>query len=158
MQFAEAFKLALQSLWGEQDAHHPDADRRGDGRGVGDHGDHAGERREQVRGHQAVRVWGGCVHGEPRGPLILSAEDYFKYQKRKILRFEDYEAVRDNCTECSEVGAMLNKSTNVVFNGHSSNNTEGSRLHLEHAVAEQRGHRAGARIYAGGRRTRRPIT
>jgi putative ABC transport system permease protein len=55
--------------------------------------------------------------------VILSAEEYFKYQKRKIIRIEDYEAVRDNCTECSEVGAFLNKSTNVVYNGHSSNNT-----------------------------------
>ncbi len=56
--------------------------------------------------------------------VIFSAEDYFRYQKRKILRIEDYEAVRDNCTECSEVGALLAKSTNVVYNGHSSNNTE----------------------------------
>jgi putative ABC transport system permease protein len=56
--------------------------------------------------------------------VIFSAEDYFRYQKRKILRIEDYEAVRDNCTECSEVGALLAKSTNVVYNGHSSDNTE----------------------------------
>jgi putative ABC transport system permease protein len=56
--------------------------------------------------------------------VIFSADDYFRYQKRKILRFEDYEAVRDNCTLCSEVGALLSKSTNVVYNGHSSNNTE----------------------------------
>ena len=55
--------------------------------------------------------------------VILSAEDYFRYQKRKIIRYEDYEAVRDNCEDCSEVGAMLNKSTHVVYNGHSSNNT-----------------------------------
>jgi putative ABC transport system permease protein len=55
--------------------------------------------------------------------VIFSADDYFRFQKRKILRIEDYQAVRDNCTECSEVGALLNKSTNVVYNGHSSNNT-----------------------------------
>ena len=56
-------------------------------------------------------------------PVIFSAEDYFRFQKRKIIRIEDYQAVRDNCTECSEVGALLNKSTNVVYSGHSSNNT-----------------------------------
>jgi putative ABC transport system permease protein len=56
--------------------------------------------------------------------VIFSAEDYFRFQKRKILRFEDYQAVRDSCTECSEVGALLAKSTQVVVNGHSSNNTE----------------------------------
>jgi putative ABC transport system permease protein len=55
--------------------------------------------------------------------VIFSADDYFRYQKRKILRIEDYQAIRDNCTECSEVGALLAKSTNVVYSGHSSNNT-----------------------------------
>jgi putative ABC transport system permease protein len=56
--------------------------------------------------------------------VIFSADDYFRYQKRKILRIEDYQAVRDNCTECSEVGGLLDRSTNVVYNGHSSNNTD----------------------------------
>jgi putative ABC transport system permease protein len=56
--------------------------------------------------------------------VIFTADDYFRYQKRKILRIEDYEAIRDNCANCSEVGALLSKSTNVVANGHSSNNTE----------------------------------
>ena len=55
--------------------------------------------------------------------VIFSADDYFRFQKRKILRIDDYEAVRQGCTECSEVGALLNRSTNVVYNGHSSNNT-----------------------------------
>jgi putative ABC transport system permease protein len=56
--------------------------------------------------------------------VILTPEEYLKYQKRKILRFEDYQAIRDGCTDCSEVGALLSKSTNVVANGKSSNNTE----------------------------------
>jgi len=56
--------------------------------------------------------------------VIFSADDYFRFQKRKILHIEDYQAIRDNCTECSEVGALLAKSTNVVVNGKSSNNTE----------------------------------
>jgi putative ABC transport system permease protein len=55
--------------------------------------------------------------------VIFTPEEYFKYQKRKIVRIEDYRAVRDSCTECSEVGALLNKETNVVANGKSSNNT-----------------------------------
>ena len=56
--------------------------------------------------------------------VIFSAQDYFRYQRRKIIRFEDYEWVRDNCAACSEVGAALSKSTNVVASGHSSNNTD----------------------------------
>jgi len=55
--------------------------------------------------------------------VIFSAEEYLKYQKRKIIRIEDYEAVKQACTGCTEVGALLQKSTNVVANGHSSNNT-----------------------------------
>jgi putative ABC transport system permease protein len=56
--------------------------------------------------------------------IIFTPEEYFKFKKRKMLRMEDYEAIRDGCTDCSEVGAFLNKSTNVVANGKSSNNTE----------------------------------
>ena len=55
--------------------------------------------------------------------VIFTPEEYFKFQKRKIVRIEDYHAIRDACSECSEVGALLNKSTNVVVNGKSSNNT-----------------------------------
>jgi putative ABC transport system permease protein len=55
--------------------------------------------------------------------VIFSAEEYLSYQKRKIIRIEDYEAIKEGCSDCTEVGAMLNKSTNVVANGHSSDNT-----------------------------------
>jgi putative ABC transport system permease protein len=55
--------------------------------------------------------------------VIFTAEEYLTYQKRKIIRIEDYEAIKNACTDCSEVGAMLSKSTNVVANGHSSDNT-----------------------------------
>ena len=58
--------------------------------------------------------------------VIFTAEEYLAYQKRKIIRIEDYKAVKDACTECGEVGALLSKSTNVVGNGHSSNNTSTS--------------------------------
>jgi putative ABC transport system permease protein len=55
--------------------------------------------------------------------VIFSADDYFRYQKRKIVRFEDYEAIRDNCAECSTVGATVYSTGNVVYNRHSSNNS-----------------------------------
>jgi putative ABC transport system permease protein len=56
--------------------------------------------------------------------VIMSPEEYFKFQKRKIIHFEDYRAISDGCTECGEVGAMLNKSTKVVANGHSTSDTD----------------------------------
>ena len=55
--------------------------------------------------------------------VIMGPQEYFKFQKRKIIRIEDYEAVRDSCTECSEVGAMITRSTGVVFNGQSTTGT-----------------------------------
>lgn len=56
--------------------------------------------------------------------VILSPSQYLTSQKRKILHIEDYQAVREQCALCSEVGATLSKSTNVVYNGNSSNNTD----------------------------------
>jgi putative ABC transport system permease protein len=53
----------------------------------------------------------------------FSAEEYFKYQKRKILRIEDFQAVRDECADCVEVGAQASRTTTVKYNGHSSNDT-----------------------------------
>ncbi|HUB28993.1 MAG TPA: ABC transporter permease [Terracidiphilus sp.] len=68
--------------------------------------------------------YGADVFTVTRFPsVIFSAEEYLSYQKRKIIRIEDYEAIKDGCSDCTEVGAMLNKSTNVVANGHSSDNT-----------------------------------
>jgi putative ABC transport system permease protein len=56
--------------------------------------------------------------------VIMGPDDYFKFQKRKIVRYEDYKAILEGCTYCKEVGALLDRSTNVVHNGHSSTNTE----------------------------------
>jgi putative ABC transport system permease protein len=123
MPFTEAFKLALQSLWANK--------MRTVLTLIG-----------VVMGVASVIMVITLVNGANRyvatklsgygadvftvgrmGSVIMSPEEYFKFQKRKIVRIEDYDAVRDGCVECSEVGASLDKSTNVVYNGHSSNNT-----------------------------------
>jgi putative ABC transport system permease protein len=123
MQLSEAFKLALQSLWANK--------MRTVLTLIG-----------VVMGVASVIMVITLVNGANRyvstklsgygadvftvtrmSSVIFSAEEYFKFQKRKIIRFEDYQAIRDNCAECGEVGALLNKYTNVVYNGHSSNNT-----------------------------------
>jgi putative ABC transport system permease protein len=124
MQFTEAFKLALQSLWANK--------LRSILTLIG-----------VVMGVASVIMvitlvngantyvatklsgYGADVFTVTRmSSVIFTADDYFRYQKRKILHIEDYQAIRDNCTLCSEVGALLAKSTNVVYSGHSSNNTE----------------------------------
>ena len=56
--------------------------------------------------------------------VIFSIEDYLRYQKRKILHIEDYEAIRDSCTECDEVGARLDRTTAVSGNGKSTTDTD----------------------------------
>ncbi len=56
--------------------------------------------------------------------VIFSAEEYLKYQKRKILRMEDYKAIQEDCTQCSDVGVRLDRTGSVVYNGHSSTDTE----------------------------------
>ncbi len=124
MQLAEAFKLALQSLWGNK--------LRSILTLIG-----------VVMGVASVIMVITLVNGANRyvstklsgygadvftvtrmSSVIFSAEEYLKFQKRKILRMEDYEALKDGCTSCTEVGALLAKSTNVVVNGKSSNNTQ----------------------------------
>ena len=67
--------------------------------------------------------YGADVFTVDRQGLVFNAADYFKFQKRKIIKHEDYEAIRDGCTACKEVGALLSKSTNVVHNGQSSTDT-----------------------------------
>jgi putative ABC transport system permease protein len=123
MSLIEAFKLALQSLWGNK--------LRSILTLIG-----------VVMGVASVIMvitlvngankyvstklsgYGADVFTITRMPsVIFSAEEYLSYQKRKILRIEDYQAIRDACEECTEVGALLQKSTNIVANGHSSNNT-----------------------------------
>ena len=124
MKLIEAFRLALQSLWGNK--------LRSILTLIG-----------VVMGVASVIMVITLVNGANRyvstklsgygadvftvtkmSSVIFTPEEYFKYQKRKILHIEDYHAVRDTCTYCSEVGALLDKSTNVVANGHSSNNTD----------------------------------
>jgi putative ABC transport system permease protein len=123
MLFSEAFKLALQSLWGNK--------MRTILTLIG-----------VVMAVASIIMVITLVQGAKRyvstklsgygadvftvtrmSSVIFTADDYFRYQKRKILRIEDYEGVREACTECSEVGALLNRYTNVVYSGHSSNNT-----------------------------------
>ncbi len=123
MPFGEAFKLALQSLWSNK--------LRTILTLIG-----------VVMGVASVIMVITMVNGANRyvatklsgygadvfqvsrqASVMFNAQDYFRFQKRKIVRIEDYEAVRDNCAECSAVGASLDKTTNVFSNGHSSNNT-----------------------------------
>jgi putative ABC transport system permease protein len=46
--------------------------------------------------------------------IITSSEDYERYQKRKAVLYEDYVYVRDNCARCVGMGAMQSTVAKVV--------------------------------------------
>jgi putative ABC transport system permease protein len=56
--------------------------------------------------------------------VIFSAQEYFRFQKRKRLEMEDYQAIAEDCKTCTQVGALLGSTGKVVYNGKSSTNTE----------------------------------
>jgi putative ABC transport system permease protein len=68
--------------------------------------------------------YGADVFTLGRMGAIMGPEEYLRYQKRKIIKLEDYQAVRDTCTYCKEVGTQLSQTTKVVHNGHSTTDTE----------------------------------
>jgi len=59
-----------------------------------------------------------------QSPVIFSYEQWEKYQKRKKLDLADYYAIQDQCRSCVSVGALLNNSGKIVYGNHSSDNTD----------------------------------
>jgi putative ABC transport system permease protein len=58
----------------------------------------------------ATRVFrlGADVFGLSKQPsIITNVDDFLEFQKRKRVTYEDYEAIRDLCQNCKEVGASL---------------------------------------------------
>jgi putative ABC transport system permease protein len=58
-----------------------------------------------------------------QSPVIFSYEQWEKYQKRKKLTLDDYKAISDDCKSCVSVGALLSTSGKIVYENHSSDNT-----------------------------------
>jgi putative ABC transport system permease protein len=58
----------------------------------------------------ATRVFrlGADVFGLSKQPsIVTNVDDYLEFQKRKRITYEDFEAVRDECRSCQDVGASL---------------------------------------------------
>ena len=47
-------------------------------------------------------------------PIITNSTDYERYQRRKNILFDDYTYVRDNCGRCVGMGAMQSTTAKVV--------------------------------------------
>ena len=52
--------------------------------------------------------------------VVFSDAEYMKYQKRKDLKYDAYEAIAERCTACSSTGAMANATGSVVYGSHSA--------------------------------------
>ncbi len=120
MEFREAIKLALQSLWANK--MRTILTLIGVVIGVASvimivtmiNG---------VNKYVATKVYGygADVFTASKMPqVILSGEEYLKYTKRKILRMEDYEAVAQECTACTLTGAEISKTGTVISNHQSA--------------------------------------
>ncbi len=55
--------------------------------------------------------------------IIQTAEEYLRDQKRKNIEFSDYQYIGETCTRCQMVGAQLSSSGKVVNGKQSSDNT-----------------------------------
>src|SRR5215469_3507405 len=46
---------------------------------------------------------------------VTSYNDYVKFQKRKMISYDDYRAMKQQCTYCVQVGAMQATTGLVVY-------------------------------------------
>ncbi len=68
--------------------------------------------------------YGADVFTVSRMPqIITSSEDYQRFQKRKNILFTDYEYVRDNCKLCVGIGAQQATTSKVVRGTESTTDT-----------------------------------
>jgi putative ABC transport system permease protein len=56
--------------------------------------------------------------------FTTSYKEYLKYQKRKIISMDEYRAVRDECTDCLQVGAFQSTTGTIVYGAQSSTDTQ----------------------------------
>lgn len=62
-----------------------------------------------------VYGYGADVFTASKMPLVItSGEEWLRYSKRKDLKMDDYDAVAAECNACTTTGAMLDATGNVV--------------------------------------------
>jgi putative ABC transport system permease protein len=68
-----------------------------------------------------VYGYGADVFTASKQPaVIFSDAEYTKYQKRRDLKFDAYEAIAQRCIACTQVGAMSSSTGSVVYGTHSA--------------------------------------
>ncbi|HVG27457.1 MAG TPA: ABC transporter permease [Acidobacteriaceae bacterium] len=68
-----------------------------------------------------VNRYGADVFTVSRQPsVITSYTEYIKFQKRKVLTLDDYHAMQQQCTLCTQVGALQSTTGPVIFGKESA--------------------------------------
>jgi putative ABC transport system permease protein len=68
--------------------------------------------------------YGADVFTIAREGLIFGPDDYARFQKRRMVKMDDYQAIREGCSDCKEVGTSQSRAIKVVHNGKSTTDTE----------------------------------
>jgi putative ABC transport system permease protein len=55
---------------------------------------------------------------------FMTIEEYLEFQRRKDVKLDDYEAIRDGCQSCVSVGALRNTTGKIVYGTKSSTDTD----------------------------------
>ena len=79
-----------------------------------------------LNAYVAERIFnlGADVFLAGKAPAVITDMDtWLEANKRRDITWEDYEAVKDDCTECRWVGATLRRNGNVVFGNNSLRDT-----------------------------------
>lgn len=124
MNFREAFKVALQSLWANK--LRSVLTLLGVVIGVSSviavitltNG---------VNKYVATKVYGygaDVFTLSKQSPVIFSYQQWEKFQKRKKIDLADYYAIQEQCKSCVSVGGLLNNTGKIVYGNHSSDNTD----------------------------------
>jgi putative ABC transport system permease protein len=72
-----------------------------------------------------VYGYGADVFTASKQPtVVLSDADYARFQKRKDLNLDDYFDIAGKCPDCSATGAMADATGSVIYNNHSSTDTD----------------------------------
>jgi putative ABC transport system permease protein len=72
-----------------------------------------------------INSQGADVFTISKQPAFTSSyQEYLRYQKRKNITLDEYHAVRDGCGSCVQVGAFQSGTGKIVFGAQSSTDTQ----------------------------------
>src|SRR5579875_412785 len=71
-----------------------------------------------------VNSYGADVFTISQSPgFVTNYKDYVRYNKRKVITLDEYQAIKSGCTSCLQVGALQGTSGKVVYGRESSTGT-----------------------------------